>query len=237
LHYKFESSQSIFSVSIQNLNIAMKFQRVIILFLIFVASVTSMSQDEYETAAETTKTKRELSKAEKKVFRKWMKKHRKDYKSSEEELIALEKWLVNKKIIDEHNKLHDSGKVSYRLNLNPYSDLTGDEWKKTMTGLTIKSDSKIRNKRELTKADFPAGPASVNWTEQVGPVENQGACGSCWAFSAAGVVNAALRRRNSSTTILVSPQQMLDCDNQEGGCGGGWPPHAVDYAVANGIDH
>lgn len=33
----------------------------------------------------------------------------------------------------------------------------------------------------------------------------------------------------------TSPQQLIDCDKKEKGCHGGWPPHGLDYAVANGL--
>lgn len=57
----------------------------------------------------------------------------------------------------------------------------------------------------------------------IGPVRDQGACGSCWAFSAASSFesNYAMRNRRRPN---VSEQQMINCiqDATTNGCQGGW---------------
>jgi C1A family cysteine protease len=84
---------------------------------------------------------------------------------------------------------------------------------------------------------FPTGPESINWVNRglVGPVENQGQCGSCWAFSASALVEAVLRKKNHNKA-LVSPQQLVDCSHYgTSGCSGGWPEYALDYVKTNGM--
>eukprot|EP00727_Mastigamoeba_balamuthi_P011313 m51a1_g6804 putative pleckstrin domain-containing protein (993) ;mRNA; r:243990-249659 len=61
------------------------------------------------------------------------------------------------------------------------------------------------------------------------PVQNQGDCGSCWAFSALGVVEAAWKKA-TGTTEHFAPQMLVDC-NLGGTCDGGWPNTALDYLV------
>ena len=53
-------------------------------------------------------------------------------------------------------------------------------------------------------------------------ITNQGNCGSCYAFAAASAFAARLCRanRNSVGNVVISPQQLMDCNN---GCGGGSP--------------
>ena len=77
----------------------------------------------------------------------------------------------------------------------------------------------------------------VDWTTKgkVSRVKNQGQCGSCWAFSATGVMESwALM--NGKTADLAE-QQLVDCSRPQGnqGCNGGWPYNALKYVVANGI--
>ena len=90
---------------------------------------------------------------------------------------------------------------------------------------------------------FPRGDdtmpviGDVDWTTQgkVSPVKNQGQCGSCWAFSATGVLESfALINGNS---VSLSEQQLVDCSRPQGnqGCNGGWPSSALNYVKANGI--
>ncbi|XP_061690118.1 cathepsin O [Syngnathoides biaculeatus] len=71
-------------------------------------------------------------------------------------------------------------------------------------------------------------PAKFDWRDRgvVGPVQNQEACGSCWAFSAVGAVQAADAVAGSRLEEL-SVQQVVDCCFQNGGCDGGSPTKAL----------
>ena len=64
----------------------------------------------------------------------------------------------------------------------------------------------------------------IDWTTKgaVSPVRDQGSCGSCWAFSACGVMESWLLMKGIST--IVSPQQLVDCSKKYGnqGCNGGF---------------
>jgi hypothetical protein len=51
---------------------------------------------------------------------------------------------------------------------------------------------------------------------------------SCWAFSATETIESAWIIAGKSTD---SPQQIVDCDNFDTGCGGGWMTTAYQYGV------
>lgn len=76
----------------------------------------------------------------------------------------------------------------------------------------------------------PAGlPASFNWCNWgvCPPIRDQGPCGSCWAFSTAGILEAIIRIREGVWQD-ISEQYLLSCNTQGWSClaGGG---NAHDY--------
>jgi hypothetical protein len=65
---------------------------------------------------------------------------------------------------------------------------------------------------------------SVDWRTNaniVTPVKNQGGCGSCWAFSAVESMEGSYGMKYNKQVIL-STEQLVDCDLKDGGCNGGW---------------
>ncbi|GCB69564.1 hypothetical protein scyTo_0005500 [Scyliorhinus torazame] len=72
-------------------------------------------------------------------------------------------------------------------------------------------------------------PESWDWRNVAGvnyvsPVRNQGGCGSCYAFSSMGMLEARIRiQTNSTQTPILSTQQIVSCSHYSQGCDGGFP--------------
>jgi len=95
-------------------------------------------------------------------------------------------------------------------------------------------------KRRPIDNTVTAPPASVDWRTKgvVGAVENEGQCGSCWAFVAAESVASACAIKHGKY-VELSVQQIVDCSDSYGndGCNGGLPDQAFQYIIANkGLD-
>mmetsp|Transcript_18476 Transcript_18476/g.31620 ORF Transcript_18476/g.31620 Transcript_18476/m.31620 type:complete len:245 (-) Transcript_18476:74-808(-) len=78
--------------------------------------------------------------------------------------------------------------------------------------------------------DIESAPDSVDWREEgaVTPVQNQGNCGSCWAFSAIGAVEGA-HFITSGKLLKLSEQQCVDCVEDDMGCNGGYQEDCFYY--------
>lgn len=66
--------------------------------------------------------------------------------------------------------------------------------------------------RSLPQRPRSAGASRFDWREFniLTPVQNEGSCGSCWAFAAAAAFESSYRMRNDRR-IDLSEQELLDC--------------------------
>jgi len=115
-----------------------------------------------------------------------------------------------------------------------FSDLSAEEFRTTiLMQNTIPQDNRVAVPPTTLVA--PGAPATWDWRDHsaVTPVKDQGQCGSCWAFSASEAIESAwiLKGKATTSTINLSPQQIVDCDTIDGvqGCNGGTTESAYDY--------
>lgn len=94
------------------------------------------------------------------------------------------------------------------------------------------------NKDKLdTDIKNPPSPSAraFNWRDygKLTPVRSQSSCGSCWAFTAAAVLEAQFRIRRNMADVDLSEQHILDCSEGQGrkagSCGGGWYGPVFEY--------
>ena len=152
--------------------------------------------------------------------------------SGEEEAFRRLIFEKNLKNIEKHNA---DPSQTYKMGVNQFTVYTTEEFVNTYLNPMI-AQSKAP---EYTEEDIETVNTigDVDWTTQgkVSKVKNQGQCGSCWAFSATGVMESWWLIKGQS--VDLSEQQLVDCSRPQGnqGCSGGWPHSALSYVQANGI--
>jgi len=104
-----------------------------------------------------------------------------------------------------------------------FADRTYDEMK-AMNGYISSSEP-----TEFVDLGEP-NASSWDWRDHkaINDVKNQGQCGSCWAFSAAGALESAGKIAGGRLYSL-SEQQLVDCDHHSHGCQGGSMEGAFQY--------
>lgn len=132
---------------------------------------------------------------------------------------------------------------------------SGAEWEATLNNqfaswtlgdakkiLGARLDDVFRAQAPLVDAEMEGLPSSFDsrtqWPGCVHPVRNQEQCGSCWAFGATEALSDRFAiQTNLSTNVVLSPQDLVSCDNQDGnqGCNGGYPIKAWQYMQNTGV--
>jgi len=157
--------------------------------------------------------------------------HGKKYKSDEEFLSRFQIFKQNLKIIAEKNAKH-APTTTYAV--NKFADLTKEEFKQIF--LMSNLPPYAPNAEVLTINDsMTAPPTTFDWRTKGActSVKDQGQCGSCWAFSATENIESVNQLAGKGLPIL-GPQQIVDCEKDMYGCGGGWPYAAFNYVTSAG---
>ena len=133
----------------------------------------------------------------------------------------------------EHNA---QGDKTFTMGVTQFADMTADEFAAYSKFKPV--GSTIRGKAAIKVNSFRA-PAAVDWRKEgevVGPVQDQGQCGSCWAFSAVAAVESA-NVLGGNKFVKLSEQQLVDCAGgkyENEGCNGGLMDSAFEYFGDNG---
>jgi len=157
----------------------------------------------------------------------------KQFKSLEHKLERKVVFESNLDLIEAHNLKYAQGFSTYTMGINQFSDMTFEEFSDTMLMRPQASDELKLEMDEGVETNVSSNtPTKYDWRDVVKPwpVKNQGSCGSCWAFSATGTVEAGWKIQGNDMESL-SEQMLLDCGS--GSCDGG----SVDKAFQTMLNH
>jgi C1A family cysteine protease len=107
--------------------------------------------------------------------------------------------------------------------VNQFSGMTFEEFEDAYLTNTEPDELDATKVTYLEEDPLAASVESIDWVAKGGvtPVKDQGQCGSCWAFSTMGAVEAVYKI-NTGKTVNLAEQQLVDCDTSgQSGCSGG----------------
>merc|ERR1711962_1886513 len=159
----------------------------------------------------------------------------KQYSTSEVD-IRKSIFLDNLKYIERHNAEHALGLHTFSLGINQFADLTQDEFAKALATNGYRQTKQMGHNPTSINPKMDE-PDSIDWRTKgaVTGVKNQGHCGSCWSFSATGVMEGAYFL-SSGKLDTFSEQDLMDCGWGTAGvaCLGGNPYAALNFVMKRG---
>ena len=130
-----------------------------------------------------------------------------------------------------YNEINNDLENTFVVGHNMFSTMTEYEAKQYSGRLPSKNHTmEVEEVNEITAAQ-------VDWRTKgaVNPVQNQGQCGSCWAFSSIAAIEGA-HFLASGNLEKLSESQLVDCDTTSSGCNGGLEIWAFAYGTKNAIE-
>jgi len=161
------------------------------------------------------------------LFAEYVAKFGKNYPTMQEYQFRYIEFAKTYAQILKHNMVKDKTST---VGLNKFADWTEEERKqlRSFGGREYASLTEI----ELDASDLPK---EINWVQKgaVNAVQDQGQCGSCWAFSAIAQMEGQ-HFIQTGELLKLSEQQCVDCDDESFGCSGGWQDNCMYYVQDNG---
>ncbi|XP_019623346.1 PREDICTED: cathepsin L1-like [Branchiostoma belcheri] len=162
----------------------------------------------------------------------------KRYESLSEENARHSIFEENNRMVKQHNEEAATGKHTFFMRINKFSDLTNEERQQLLmgAGLLQYNTNPPEDKIFKPSPDLKVND-TVDWREKgaVTEVKNQKQCGSCWAFSATGSLEGQ-HFLKTGELVSLSEQNLVDCSRSAGnkGCDGGLMDQAFVYIKDNG---
>ena len=164
-------------------------------------------------------------------FRQFIQKYNKQYNSLEEFMQRFEIFKNHLAFLDTKNELPSH----HTIGITKFSDLTEEEFRKNYLGLKVNKSKFVNLKKIELKKDLKL-PESFDWVTDknvLGTPKNQYSCGSCWAFSIVGHLEALYYMKYGQHKTF-SEQHLVDCDTYDEGCNGGEFLPAYKWIKENG---
>ena len=146
--------------------------------------------------------------------------------------------------MEQQNNKFDSGEENWKAGINQFSDMTDEERAQSLGKRPLRNNNqRIEEPRKNFLKEATVVKAAIfslpypNWTFRYGPIQDQGICGSCWAFTATGMLESYANELSGTSNLIerLSARNLVNCDSNNYGCDGGWVDDAFIYVRANGI--
>ena len=162
-------------------------------------------------------------------FYNYTRKYNKSYSSDSEFAFRFEVYkenLQNAEVLNELNPFAEFGETKF-------SDMTFEEVFKNQViknlqssaSMTYLNENGLESKNHEIKSLLSS---TIDWRNYTNAIEDQGGCGSCWAFAATAAFESR-RAIRGYPKLNYSEQELVDCVTNSFGCIGGLDSYAYDW--------
>lgn len=171
---------------------------------------------------------------EEEKFVRWQIEFGRNYKGLDEWKQRKQNWLkINKEIRENNEASTFSGNPTAPfMDHNQYSDCDDEEKNHIMLGYRTPEDGQVRGSGEIDEDEKrrlkTLKDKKISYSTKImGPVQNQGSCGSCWAFASHTPLEGTLVKRRIKAAKNagkdhkpikwkgLSKQHLVDCTYRE----------------------
>ena len=152
------------------------------------------------------------------LFETFVQEYKRSYFSQEEYNLRKANFQAFLKVVDQRNAVDTA-----THGITQFADWSQEEF---MGYLTLQSDA------NTNVQTTPYRISDFDHLDETTEVKDQGACGSCWAFSANEAVESSEAHIGGDLHKL-SEQRLLDCAFNLGCNGGGWMTTGIDNVLKN----
>lgn len=172
------------------------------------------------------------------AFERWAAHYGKVYHTDAAKQIALMTYMKNDELINRLSEDEDDGA---KYGHNEFSDLSPEDFWHRVSRIPLNPEEGHHGgiPAAVSEQAIHSTPESFDWRSKgaVTPVKDQSSCGSCWAESAVQNVESVWYisklkkglRGDLSGPVALSTEQVVECDQYDYACYGGYPSHAMKY--------
>lgn len=170
-------------------------------------------------------------------FEKFKVKYGKEYEGPEEEERRFRIFVDSLK---EAKRLQERDRGTAVYGVTKFSDLSNEEFANYYLNPMISNNNgswpeEVMWTETSGRLANLSRPSRFNWKKKgaVTRVKDQRRCGCCWAFGAVANIESMWFIKTKQL-IELSEQELVDCDNLDHGCRGGYPYNAFNIIVKLG---
>jgi C1A family cysteine protease len=138
--------------------------------------------------------------------------------------------------VENRNEAEESAGGTATHGVSRFLDMSNEEFEEVYLSATPMTKTTSDIGIDVDVEPYTGTADAVSWVgKYVNSINDQGYCGSCWAWSVTQQIESdSVRNSLLTTDDSLSVQEIVSCDSSSFGCRGGWTERAYTFVNSNG---